>query len=104
MHQALHIYEIIVEIFSHVNTVRPLSYRQDAFVWKSLAALATTCKTFHEPAMDELWAVMYGLTPLLGCVARLHPIIYCSGKEVSAHCSFPSVHQFTELLNTVFLV
>lgn len=83
MHQALHIYEIIVEIFSHVNTVRPLSYRQDAFVWKSLAALATTCKTFHEPAMNELWAVMYGLTPLLGCVARLHPIIYCSGKEFS---------------------
>jgi hypothetical protein len=106
MHRALHICEIFLEIFAHVNKVRdPLSYRQKAFARKSLAALAVTCKTFHEPAMNELWAVMFGLPPLLGCVTRLYPIIYCNGLEVSALCSFnPFVHQLTEHLNTVFLV
>ncbi|KAG1887361.1 hypothetical protein F4604DRAFT_1721596 [Suillus subluteus] len=84
MHRALHICEILQEIFVHVNVVRgPVSYRQKAFARKSLAALATTCKTFYEPAMNELWAVMYGLTPLLGCVTRLYPIIYRSGIDYS---------------------
>ncbi|KAG2035835.1 hypothetical protein BDR03DRAFT_512143 [Suillus americanus] len=84
MHRALHICEILVEIFAHVNAIRyPPSYCQKAFARKSLAALATTCKTFHKPATNELWAVMYGLTPLLGCVTRLYPIIYRSDLEYS---------------------
>lgn len=106
MHRALHICEILLEIFAHVNTtVRDRwSYHQPKFVRKSLAALAVTCKTFYEPAMNELWAVMFGLTLLLGCVTRLHPIIYCSDRKVSALYSFPFVHQLTEHLNTVLLV
>ncbi|KAG1727430.1 hypothetical protein EDB19DRAFT_2042862 [Suillus lakei] len=84
MHRALHICEILREIFAHVNKVHnAISYREKAFTWKSLAALTTTCKTFHEPAMNELWADLYGLMPLLGCVTRLYPLIYCSGKEYS---------------------
>ncbi|KAG1760983.1 hypothetical protein EDD22DRAFT_45755 [Suillus occidentalis] len=42
---------------------------------KSVAALAITCKLFHEPAMDLLWAELDGIEPLLGCIARLHPIM-----------------------------
>ncbi|KAG2119380.1 hypothetical protein DEU56DRAFT_836666, partial [Suillus clintonianus] len=50
---------------------------------KTLAALARTCKTIHEPAMDELWANIDGLEPSLGCVTRLHPVIYPRTKKVS---------------------
>jgi len=32
--------------------------------------------------MNELWADIDGLNPLLGCVTRLRPISYCA--EVSA--------------------
>ncbi|OAX35894.1 hypothetical protein K503DRAFT_858337 [Rhizopogon vinicolor AM-OR11-026] len=34
------------------------------------------CKAFHDPAMDLLWADMEDIKPLLGCVTRLHPLIY----------------------------
>jgi hypothetical protein len=56
--------------------------------------------------MNELWAIMYGLTPLLGCVTRLYPVIYQNGHwKVSALCPFnPFVRQLIEYLNTVLLV
>lgn len=90
MHRALHIGEILLEIFAHVNTVRNSSYQQDAFARKSLVALAATCKTFYEPAMNELWAIMYGLTPLLGCVTRLYPVTYQNGHWKYSLFDFPS--------------
>ncbi|KAG2360491.1 hypothetical protein BDR07DRAFT_1412267 [Suillus spraguei] len=67
MHQALLVSEILWEILAHVNQI---SAR------KSTAALAATSKAFYEPAMDSLWAEVYGLEPFLGCVTRLHPLIY----------------------------
>ncbi|KAG1857976.1 hypothetical protein C8R48DRAFT_272544 [Suillus tomentosus] len=106
MHRALHICEILLEIFAHVNTLRDrYSYHQPEFVRKSLAALAVTCKTFYEPAMNELWAVMFGLTPLLGCVTRLHPIIYCSDREFSlfTHPSFQDIEPLSENEGRQFL-
>lgn len=106
MHRALHICEILLEIFAHVNTVQnSCSYQQEAFARKSLVALAATCKTFYEPAMNELWAVMYGLTPLLGCVTRIYPVIYQNRRKVSALCPFnPFICRLIERLNTAFLV
>ncbi|KAG0694971.1 hypothetical protein DFH29DRAFT_295970 [Suillus ampliporus] len=81
MHRALLLSEILLDIFAHVNTILdPLSYGEKSLARKSLAALARACQTFHEPAMDELWADIYGLRPLLGCVTRLYPMIYHSGK------------------------
>lgn len=67
----------------HVNRVLDpyaliLSYREMALARKSFAALARTCKPFYEPAMDLLWTELDGIEPLLGCVTRLHPIIYHS--------------------------
>ncbi|KAG2354780.1 hypothetical protein BDR07DRAFT_1608556 [Suillus spraguei] len=77
MHRALLVSEILLDIFAHVNTILdPLSYGGILLTRKSLATLATTCKTFYEPAMDLLWAEMHGIVPLLGCVTRLHPMIY----------------------------
>ncbi|KAG1867158.1 hypothetical protein DFJ58DRAFT_127295 [Suillus subalutaceus] len=82
MHQALLIPEVLLEIFAYVNE---RSYTQIRSTQKSLAALATTCKVFYEPAMDLLWAEIYQLEPLLGCVTRLHPLIYGSGIGVPWH-------------------
>jgi hypothetical protein len=82
MHQALLIPEVFLEIFAHVNHVlNPSSTGEKALARKSIAALATTCKTFHEPAMDFLWSKVDQLEPLLGCVTRLHPLIYRRGSR-----------------------
>jgi len=80
MHHALLVSEVLLDIFAHVNTILdPLSYGEISLTRKSLATLATTCRTFYEPAMDLLWADMHGIVPLLGCVTRLHPMIYHHG-------------------------
>ncbi|KAG2048342.1 hypothetical protein BDR06DRAFT_962840 [Suillus hirtellus] len=73
MHQALLVPEVLLEIFAYVN-IMPST--QTKSTQKLLAGLARTCKIFHEPAMDLLWAEIHGLEPLLGCVTRLHPLIY----------------------------
>jgi hypothetical protein len=66
--------EVLQEIFAHV----PCSSDGKTEASRTFAALARTCTAFHEPAMDLLWADMcnYGILPLLGCVTRLHPMIY----------------------------
>ncbi|KAG2115554.1 hypothetical protein BD769DRAFT_1778298 [Suillus cothurnatus] len=82
MHHALLVSEVLLDIFAHVNTILdPLSYGEISLTRKSLATLATTCRTFYEPAMDLLWADMHGIVPLLGCVTRLHPMIYHHGGK-----------------------
>jgi hypothetical protein len=87
MHQALLVPEVLLEIFAHVNNISNIT--QTISTQKSLAALAATCKVFHEPAMELLWAEIDQLEPLLGCVTRLHPLIYRSDIRVSARfCSF----------------
>lgn len=78
MHRALLISEILSEIFAHVNENQG---SQPAGKKPSLEALARTCKAFHEPAMDLLWADLDGIIPLLGCVPRLHRLIYPSGSK-----------------------
>ncbi|KAG1750766.1 hypothetical protein EDB19DRAFT_1606660, partial [Suillus lakei] len=69
MHHALLIPEILLAIFAHVNEIVDLSSddsaRDESLPRQSLASLATTCKTFHEPAMDLLWANIDELEPLL---------------------------------------
>ncbi|KAG1813829.1 uncharacterized protein BJ212DRAFT_376433 [Suillus subaureus] len=81
MHQALLVPEILLYIFAHVKQIGEPSYAQKPLSRQSLAALATTCKIFYEPAMDFLWADMNMLLPLLGCVTRLHPMIYPSAQQ-----------------------
>ncbi|OJA11046.1 hypothetical protein AZE42_07186, partial [Rhizopogon vesiculosus] len=74
MHQALFVEDILVEIFSHLKGV------SSSTPW-CFAALARICKAFYDPAMDLLWADMEDLEPLLGCVTRLHPLIYGPKKQ-----------------------
>ncbi|OAX35898.1 hypothetical protein K503DRAFT_339368 [Rhizopogon vinicolor AM-OR11-026] len=84
MHRALFVLEVLREIFLHI----PLHcWRSRSDSRKSLAALARTCRTFYDPAMDLLWADMDKLEPLLGCVTRLHPLIYDSDEYFRIHWS-----------------
>ena len=109
MHRALAVLDVILEIFAHLD---PPPWSDDhsdihendeirMLFLKSLAALARTCKTFHEPAMNLLWACIYGLSPLFGCVRRLHSLIYdrdmqCHGTVSAASyaCKPPLAHLF----------
>ncbi|KAG0709262.1 hypothetical protein DFH29DRAFT_222357 [Suillus ampliporus] len=84
MHRALLVSDVLLEIFAYVNQILDPSSAGDASQSrKSLTALARTCKAFHEPAMDLLWADIDQLEPLLGCVTRLHPLIYRRGQKYS---------------------
>ncbi|KAG1884721.1 hypothetical protein F4604DRAFT_185587 [Suillus subluteus] len=103
MHQALLIPEVLLEIFVHVTETilkpfGPCGYIVILLYRESLAALATTCKAFYDPAMDLLWGEIE-IESLLGCVMRLHPLIYCSGRlwnwgEGVRPLSADEVHQF----------
>ncbi|KAG1747235.1 uncharacterized protein EDB91DRAFT_75817 [Suillus paluster] len=87
MHRALLISEVLLDIFTHFNQIASSSAELSPTSLKSLEALATcarTCKTFHEPATDWLWANMDGIEPLLGCVPRLHQMIYVGDANASA--------------------
>ncbi|KAG2073425.1 hypothetical protein BDR04DRAFT_1152196 [Suillus decipiens] len=76
MHRVLLVSQILWEILEHLNETLTFSTPSLNLARKSTVALAVTCKAFHEPAMDFLWAQMNGLEPLLGCVTRLHPLLY----------------------------
>ena len=58
MHPALHIQELLCEIFQFIGerseTRRP-----------TLNALVQVCKTFYEPAMNELWHTQKSLLPFI---------------------------------------
>jgi hypothetical protein len=75
MHQALSVFEILLEIFAHLKPI-PGSFEENLWYQECLAAFARTCKTFYEPAMDLLWSDIFDIEPLLGCVTRLHPVVY----------------------------
>ncbi|KAG2029867.1 hypothetical protein BDR03DRAFT_261822 [Suillus americanus] len=85
MHRALSVSEILVEIFINLDEFpsSPGIGWTRSLIQKSLASLARTCTTFHELAMDLLWANMPGLRPLFGCVTRLHPVVYDPNTKYS---------------------
>ena len=61
MHPCLRVYEILANIFSGINT----DDRTHIFGRATLGSLATTCKTFTEPALDVLWNTQPCLFQLL---------------------------------------
>ncbi|KAG1743021.1 hypothetical protein EDB19DRAFT_580601 [Suillus lakei] len=83
MHRALLVPEILLKIFPHANKILDLSYTRakKQLSRKSSPVLARTCKTFNDLAMDLLWAELNGIEPMLGCVLRLHPMIYCHDRK-----------------------
>ncbi|KAJ7841557.1 hypothetical protein B0H13DRAFT_2676771 [Mycena leptocephala] len=59
--------EILDAIFSHLAYCPILPGRFGCGA-KDLAALARTCKTFRDPALDILWSRQQSLTPALRCL------------------------------------
>lgn len=107
MHQALLIPELLPEIFKFLHVSLHEKTTFGPHIWyavpnsrKCLAALARTCKAFHEPAMDLLWSEIDVLESLLGCVPRLHPLIYDDGRmrwdwvRGTRPLSADEIHQF----------
>ncbi|KAG2344089.1 hypothetical protein BDR05DRAFT_947825 [Suillus weaverae] len=98
MHRALQLHDIIYTIFRHINKPSAVSYHAEPSVTyhedddefevysvmyldeprndgprnnvgqMTLAALASTCRTFQEPALDLLWADLYFPYPLIRCL------------------------------------
>ncbi|KAF8415819.1 hypothetical protein L210DRAFT_3767970 [Boletus edulis BED1] len=62
MHHALEIQEILANIIGHYRPSYGSGEKSD------LAALARTCRTFKEPALDVLWEVLHNLSPIAQCL------------------------------------
>ncbi|KAJ7610610.1 hypothetical protein DFH06DRAFT_1374261 [Mycena polygramma] len=69
MHQKLHMEEILDLIFDHLDNYPDLrglkifGFKPE----KTWAALARTCRTFQNPALNALWSVQRSLAPALSC-------------------------------------
>ena len=85
MHHALEIPEILLNIFGHCHP--SLSSRYRATPDLRLSALARTCRTFKEPALDVLWENLDDLSPLVRCVPEAS-FELCMENEF--HDLFPS--------------
>lgn len=80
MHHALHIEEILLNIFGYCHTFRvvlqypkrpPRSTKQQCcYANVDLATLARTCREFKEPALAMIWAELDDLTPLVRCLPK----------------------------------
>ncbi|KAJ7115591.1 hypothetical protein C8R43DRAFT_1038551 [Mycena crocata] len=64
MDRKLHMPEVLNMIFAYLGSPE-VHFNQD--VLKDLAALARTCKTFQEPALDALWSFQGDIIPALSC-------------------------------------
>jgi hypothetical protein len=58
--------EILLDIFTTI--CGDDSDSQDSLNRATIAALARTCRTFKEPALDVLWKDINGFKPLLSCL------------------------------------
>ncbi|KAJ8582698.1 hypothetical protein M405DRAFT_776226, partial [Rhizopogon salebrosus TDB-379] len=66
MHICLLPIEILLHIFAIINDRGCYQARLDSLA--TIAALARTCRTFKEPALDTLWKDMQGFKPLILCL------------------------------------
>ncbi|KAF8139346.1 hypothetical protein K438DRAFT_1785764 [Mycena galopus ATCC 62051] len=64
MDQKLYMPDILDQICAHIG---PMDDEYASEVRGHLAALARTCKTFQDPALDALWRFQYSLVPALRC-------------------------------------
>ena len=87
MHPALKIPEILLDIF-HQHCPPDLTEEHRILVNPDLVALATTCRTFKEPALDILWEVLVDLSPLARCLPE---IAYQKSRRKKVSHSLPSM-------------
>lgn len=61
MHRLLHVLEILGLVFN-------LVFEEPKMGPKSLVALACTCRTFKDTALDILWRTVPNFAPLIQCL------------------------------------
>ncbi|EIW81799.1 hypothetical protein CONPUDRAFT_143481 [Coniophora puteana RWD-64-598 SS2] len=66
MHPALDIVELLRHIFGYLN--EDFDITSGCVNGRTLSALARTCQTFKEPALDALWENLSSLDPLIKCL------------------------------------
>ncbi|KAI9067955.1 hypothetical protein FKP32DRAFT_1588147 [Trametes sanguinea] len=84
MHQCLQIEEIIAAIFTQLDeyvidpqiVVPPRVLHRDTVAVQTLASLASTCRTFREPALDVLWRSIPDLNVLIESFMPTELLIY----------------------------
>ncbi|KIJ66524.1 hypothetical protein HYDPIDRAFT_26864 [Hydnomerulius pinastri MD-312] len=82
MHRVLYTQEILLNIFKCTYPAWRSSFNPD------LVALARTCRVFHEPALNVLWAELDNLTPLIRCLPQdlwSVEIVKIGGSEVRCY-------------------
>ncbi|KAF7334433.1 hypothetical protein MVEN_02272700 [Mycena venus] len=67
MDQKLYMTDILDLICVHIGPMDYYSFSDRKEIRRDLAALAKTCKTFQDPALDALWRFQYSLFPALRC-------------------------------------
>lgn len=93
MYHALHIQEIVLNIFGHCYSNTLHSDPDSRLSTATLAALARTCHAFKEPALDVVWSELIDLTALPRCI----PEACCAaGRRVRAE--FVAVQSYGYLL------
>jgi hypothetical protein len=85
MHHCLLIHELACHICSEIRNMG---------AQKSLAALAQTCLSLSEPALDALWYELHDIVPLVQCMPRdLWMVSYSANRRRSNLVrSYPSIH------------
>ena len=64
MHRCFGILEVLRNVVEHVGADKEHGSR-------TLVALSTTCKMFHDAAQDVIWRNQTGLLPLLRCLPQV---------------------------------
>lgn len=74
MHHCLEIPEVVHLVFSKLTPIGAGA--------KDLAALARTCTTFHDIALDALWWYQYSIVNLIRCMpADLWDTVFLNGTD-----------------------
>jgi hypothetical protein len=61
--------EILLHIFTIIHEIKnPRAWDSANINRATIAALARTCRTFKDPALDVLWKDINGFKPLLLCL------------------------------------
>jgi hypothetical protein len=61
--------EILLHIFTIIHEIKnPRAWGSVNIYRATIAALASTCRTFKDPALDVLWKDIEGFKPLLLCL------------------------------------
>ncbi|KIJ61998.1 hypothetical protein HYDPIDRAFT_30819 [Hydnomerulius pinastri MD-312] len=84
MHKALLVVEVFICILECLarDTIRAPDEDVTGTGWGALAALAQTCRTLSDPALDLLWRRLHGLEPIVRCLRGMDGGLYRRAMHV----------------------